>query len=330
LVPVLRNSYLLNQRTIEKAYTKAMNPGEGSSGEPKRLLIGVDGGGTGSRARITNLEGCVLGAGGAEPAAVRLGIDRSLAAVESAALAAAADAGLPPDVLSKMDAVVGLAGVGRKGVLEALVVRPHPFRSVRYMNDATIACLGAHQGRDGGIVIVGTGSVGLAVLGEREVRIGGYGFPVSDEGSGADLGLNAIRLALRAHDGRIPATRLTRAIMARFGDDPFEVVAWMDDASATDFARFAPLAMDCAEAGDSVGRQIVMKAAVDIGGLVQRLIECGAPRVALLGGLAPRLELWLPEDIRGSIVPAEGDAIDGALCVAQAGRMAEPSSHRQA
>src|ERR1043165_4591897 len=131
LVPVLRNSYLLNQRTIEKAYTKAMNPGEGSSREPKRLLIGVDGGGTGSRARITNLEGCVLGAGGAEPAAVRLGIDRSLAAVESAARAAAADAGLPPDVLSKMDAVVGLAGVGRKGVLEALVVRPHPFRSVR-------------------------------------------------------------------------------------------------------------------------------------------------------------------------------------------------------
>src|SRR5205823_10217756 len=133
------------------------------------------------------------------------------------------------DSLLKMDAVVGLAGVGRKGVLEALNARPHPFRTARYMNDATIACLGAHQGRDGGIVIVGTGSVGLAVLGEREIRIGGYGFPVSDEGSGADLGLNAIRLALRAHDARIAATRLTRAIMARFGNDPFEGVAWMDE-----------------------------------------------------------------------------------------------------
>jgi glucosamine kinase len=294
------------------------------SSRTNRLLIGVDGGGSGSRARLEDLEGHVLGAGQAEPAAVRFGIDRSLAAVESVARATAADAGLPPDSLSAMDAVVGLAGVGRKGVLESLIARPHPFRSVRYLNDATIACLGAHQGRDGGIVIVGTGSVGLAVLGEREVRIGGYGFPVSDEGSGADLGLNAIRVALRAHDGRTRSTRLTRAVMARFGNDPFELVAWMDDATATDFARFAPLTMDCAEDGDPLARRIVDRAATEIGGLVQRLIECGAPHVALLGGLAPRLELWLSEHIRSRIVPAKGDAIDGALCVARA--LAEASN----
>ena len=70
---------------------------------------------------------------------------------------------------------------------------PHPFRSVVYAHDATIACIGAHGAKDGGIVIVGTGSVGFAVVGEREIRVGGYGFPISDEGSGADLGLHAIR-----------------------------------------------------------------------------------------------------------------------------------------
>ena len=306
-----------------------MNLGERFPAVRGRLLIGVDGGGTGCRARIADVEGHALGAGEAEPAAVRLGIDRSLAAVEGAAWAAAADAELPPDALSGMDAVVGLAGIGRKGVLEALIARPHPFHSVKYMNDATIACLGAHQGHDGGIVIVGTGSVGLAVLGEREIRIGGYGFPVSDEGSGADLGLNAIRLALRAHDGRVAATRLTRAVMARFGDDAFEVVAWMDDATATDFAKFAPLAMDCAEDGDSIGRQIVEQAANEIGRLVQRLVQFGALRVALLGGLAPRMEPWLSPDIRDRLVPAEGDAIDGALCVARMRAGTEISSGEQ-
>ena len=91
----------------------------------------------------------------------------------------------------RMHAAVGLAGVGRKGLLEQLERLPHPFRSVIYIHDATIACIGAHGGRDGGIVIVGTGSVGFAVVEGREFRIGGYGFPISDEGSGADLGLHA-------------------------------------------------------------------------------------------------------------------------------------------
>ena len=89
--------------------------------------------------------------------------------------------------------------------------RPHPFRSVVYANDATIACIGAHGGTDGGIVIVGTGSVGFAVVEGREIRVGGYGFPISDEGSGADLGLHAIRLALRAYDERAVGDAASRA-----------------------------------------------------------------------------------------------------------------------
>ena len=52
--------------------------------------------------------------------------------------------------------------------------------------------------------------------------MGGYGFPISDEGSGADLGLQAVRLALRAHDGRIPATALLTEVMQRFGNSPTE------------------------------------------------------------------------------------------------------------
>ncbi|MGB7694318.1 MAG: BadF/BadG/BcrA/BcrD ATPase family protein, partial [Pseudolabrys sp.] len=152
------------------------------------LFVGVDGGGTGCRARIEDAERSLLGSGIAGPAALRVGVDRAFAEVEKACCAAAEDAGLGAGALSSMHAAVGLAGVGRKGLLEQLERHPHPFRSVTYIHDATIACIGAHGGRDGGIVIVGTGSVGFAVIGGREFRIGGYGFPISDEGSGADLG----------------------------------------------------------------------------------------------------------------------------------------------
>ncbi len=261
------------------------------------LFIGVDGGGTGCRARIEDTEGRVLGTGIAGPAAVRLGIDKSMAALKSACFAAAAEAGLPPEALASMDAGVGLAGIGRKGALEQIVAQPHPFRSVIYVNDANIACIGAHGGRDGGIVIIGTGSVGLAVVDGREIRFGGYGFPISDEGewrrsrlAGHPRRSSRIRRQSRCHRS------FTREVMTRFQNDPFEAVAWMDRATATDYARLAPLVMRHADSGDPVSRRIVRDAAEQIDELIRRLVGSGAPRVALLGGLASPMEPWLAPD----------------------------------
>ncbi len=281
------------------------------------LFAGVDGGGTGCRARIEDAGGRVLGTGIAGPAALRLGVERAAAEVEKACRAALADAGLDADALGALHVAAGLAGIGRKGLADALAVRPHAFRSVVYVHDATTACLGAHGAREGGIVIVGTGSIGFAVVGGREVRVGGYGFPISDEGSGADLGLHAIRLALRSHDQRTVGTSLTREVMLRFHDDPFEAIAWMDRATATDYATFAPLVMRHADAGDAVARRIVRDAAEQIDELVRRLAECGAPRVALLGGLASPMQPWLAPDVQRRLVPVEGDAVDGALHLAR-------------
>jgi glucosamine kinase len=290
-----------------------------SPAEP--LFVGVDGGGTGCRARIEDAKGNLLGSGIAGPAALRIGVDRALTEVEKACSAATEDAGLKADVLSSMHAAVGLAGVGRKGALEELLLRPHPFRSVIYAHDATIACIGAHGARDGGIVIIGTGSVGFAVVDGREARIGGYGFPISDEGSGADLGLHAIRMALRAYDERAVGTSLTRDVMLRFHNDPFEAVAWMDHANATDYATFAPLVMRHADSGDPVARGIIREAAEQIDELVRRLCEFGAPRVALLGGLATSMQPWLAPDVQRRLVPVEGDAVDGALHLARRAAM---------
>jgi glucosamine kinase len=281
------------------------------------LVIGVDGGGTGCRARIADAQDRVLGNGSGGPAAVRLGIDRSMAAIEQACEAALADAKLPREALAGMDAVVGLAGLGRKGAIERLTVARHPFRSVRFVEDATIACLGAHGGRDGGVVIVGTGSIGIALVGGRTVRAGGYGFPISDEGSGADLGLRAIRLALKALDGRGAASDLTRQVMARFGDDPFEAASWMDRATATDYATLAPLVVQCANDGDAVGRSIMRRAAQQIGEIVQRLADSGAPRIAMVGGLASSLEPWLASGVQSLLSPVQGDALAGALALAR-------------
>ncbi|MBZ9894684.1 MULTISPECIES: N-acetylglucosamine kinase [unclassified Mesorhizobium] len=280
-------------------------------------FLGVDGGGTGCRARIEDAEGIVLGQGLSGPASTRLGIDAAWASVAKAFDVAIEEAGFGAAESARIHAGIGLAGIGRKGALEALRAIAHPFASIDFVSDGVAACLGAHSGQDGAIVIAGTGSIGLGFVEGRDLRAGGYGFPISDEGSGADLGLKAVQLALRAHDGRHERTALLAEVMQRFENDPMQAVAWMDRASATDYAALAPMVMRHADQGDPAGRRIVQKAAEQIDTLVRVLFEKGAPRVALLGGLASPLEPWLAPDVRRRLKAADGDAVSGAIILAR-------------
>ena len=81
-----------------------------ATAQPGALFVGVDGGGTGCRARIEDAEGSLLGTGIAGPAALRIGVDRALAEVEKACRVALEEAGLGSNVLGSVHAAVGLAG----------------------------------------------------------------------------------------------------------------------------------------------------------------------------------------------------------------------------
>src|SRR6266403_6189816 len=299
------------------------------SSDHAQFYIGVDGGGTSCRARIEDAEGRLLGQGAAGPAATRLGADRSIQAVRAASEAAAIDAGLPLTALAQASAGVGLAGIDRKGAREALLDCSHPFRRLIYASDANIACLGAHGGQDGAIVVLGTGSVGFARVNGRELRIGGYGFPISDEGSGAELGLQAVRLTLRAHDGRATTTPFLLEVMRRLGPDAPALVAWAEQATATEYASLAPIVLGYAEAGDPFAEEIVAESARHVGVLIRSLVEFGAPRISLLGGLAPRLVRWLSPDFLHFLSPPEGDAVAGALLLARREESASTKPRRQ-
>lgn len=283
-------------------------------------FLGVDGGGSGCRARLTDRAGIVLGEGRGGPANPRIDLNGAMAAIIEAADAALAAAGLPETTGARVHAGLGLAGVGQQREFERLLARPHPFAGRVLATDAHVACLGAHRGGDGAVLVVGTGSCGHALTGGRAVRIGGWGFPVSDQGSGAWLGLEALRAALQAHDGLIDMPPLTAAVMARFDDDPEKVVAWLDEARPRDYAALAPLVVDHAAAGDPLAVGLMRQAAADLAGMAGRLLALGAPRLCLLGGLAPALMPWLPRDLRDRLSEPLGDALDGALLLARRSR----------
>ncbi len=107
----------------------------------------------------------------AGPATTRLGIEAAFASVMTAARAAMTEAGLVEGD-AVIQAGIGLAGVGRLGALEALMAQPNPFVTMAFVSDGLAACLGAHLGADGAIVIAGTGSIGLGRVAGRELRVG--------------------------------------------------------------------------------------------------------------------------------------------------------------
>lgn len=285
-----------------------------SQGEP--YFLGVDAGGSHCRARVRDSHGCVVGRGESGPANARIGVDRLHAALLEVAGQALDAAGLPAAADQAVHAGFGIAGISRGGVQAALEQLSWPFASVRFATDGVIANLGAHGGGDGATVIIGTGSVAHARVGGTSFTIGGYGFPISDEGSGAALGLSAMRHALRALDGRTRRTPLSTAVAERFDHDTVKAIAWMDRATPTDYGSFAPLVMDYAEADDAIARSIVEDAALHIERLIEAVYERGAPRCALAGGLAPRMKAWLRSRTVERLVAPQGDPLDGALLLA--------------
>ncbi len=281
------------------------------------FYLGIDAGGTHSRARLVTAEGEVVGIGEGGPANARIGLPDALEAVAQAYREAMTQAGLDATHYADVRAGLGIAGLNRRGVLPGLQEHDFPFRSIAFASDAAIACLGAHAGEDGAIVIVGTGSIGFARVGEEVHTIGGYGFPISDEGSGADLGLHAIRRSLWARDGRIAHSRMTEEVLAIFEGSAGQIVAWTERATPTDYAAFAPLVMDCATEGDPVAEPIVQEAALLIDRLIRMLLDRGAPHCCLMGGVAARMRDWLAAGIRERLRDPIGDSLDGAILLAR-------------
>lgn len=284
------------------------------------LFLGIDGGGTRCRARITDTAGTLLGEAVAGPANTRLGIERVFREIVAACEAALVQAGLPRSALGRLRAGLGLAGLNLASERVRIESHPHPFALVVAASDAHVACLGAHDGADGAIMIVGTGSAGYGIVGGRTLTVGGWGFNVGDQGSGAMIGRAAIRQSLLAHEEVLPPCPFIRAVMARFDNDPDKVVQWGDRATPRDYAALAPLVLEFADRDDPIALAIVTRAAADTARFLDVLVRAGATKVALVGGLAQSLTPHLPQQVQAILVEPKGDALAGALLMARRAR----------
>lgn len=281
------------------------------------LLLGVDGGGTRCRARLSSGSGTVLAEAVSGPANLRLGIERSFGAVIDAAAQCLRDAALSETDMSRTVACLALAGASEPDYATAAEGREHPFQRIVMTTDAHAACIGAHGGRDGGIIIAGTGTIGWAIVQGKIYRIGGWGLPISDEGSGAWLGTELLRRVLWARDGRMSWTPLLSNVFVDFGEDPHAILTWAARAKPGDLGAYAPRIVAYAAARDAAAIELMSLAARHIDALAARLVESGADRLSLMGGLASSLRPWLAPATQSHLVEPAGDALMGALTLAR-------------
>jgi glucosamine kinase len=259
-------------------------------------VIGIDGGGTYTRALVMDESERELGRSEGGPALT----DRAMTPVDIDAVSAAAErAAAEAKVRLPVDALcAGFAGVGReverKTVEEAFSARGLA-RSVSVITDGEAAFFDAFGDGPGLLLVSGTGSLAWGRSEDgRQARVGGWGTLLGDEGSGYDIGRSALRAAARAADGRGAETALLSRLMEQVGaEQPDRLIPWAIGATKSAIAALAPTVCEVAEEGDGPARDIVTAAigalTVHAATLLEKLAPwSAAPGIALVGGmLAP-------------------------------------------
>jgi N-acetylglucosamine kinase-like BadF-type ATPase len=258
-------------------------------------VLGVDGGGSKTRAVVADAEGAVLGVGLAGPSnPLRVGVGEAAVAVREATDRACAEAGVRRIELDAAE--VGLAGVRRADIRDRMraALTGLGVKRIEVVTDADIALYGATEGKAGLVIIAGTGSVccGVNARGRRACA-GGWGPVAGDEGSGSWIARRALQAVAWAADGRGRKTSLTGAACEYFNvasPEDLSTAVYAPNVTNTRIAGFGGRVVDVARRRDAVARGIVEGAGHELAraavAVIRKLrMERERFRVAYVGGV---------------------------------------------
>jgi glucosamine kinase len=283
------------------------------------IFIGVDGGATKCVVRVEDETGHLLGLATSGPANIRLSPEEAWQSIYTAIHQI-----LQPHAISletegyRFHVGMGLAGLEVEEAYQAFLRRAHDFHTLIVATDAHIACLGAHAGQDGAVIIAGTGVVGFQIEQGKIAKVGGFGFPHDDIGGGAWLGLQAVQVTLQWLDGRLPLSGLASAVYAYFDHDMPRFVYWVNQANSTQFATLAPIVVHQCEQGDIMAINLMHQAGAALDSINRALMNKQIYRnmrlpCSLVGGIAPFLTSYVSADLRARLRSGMGTADMGAI-----------------
>jgi glucosamine kinase len=255
------------------------------------IFLGIDGGGSKTSCLIGD-EHSVLGSGAAAGSnVVRVGEAHAKAALATAIRQACVTAKMSSSQINRT--CIGLAGAASPGVSELVrrMMAELVSGEIQVTGDMVITLEAAFGGGSGVIVIAGTGSIAYGRNAQSEIaRAGGWGFAVSDEGSGHWIGRNAISSALRARDQGKNTTLFGHILKAWHLEGDEQMILAANATPPPDFAALFPVVLSAAESGDAVALEILSKAGGELAGLAEIVIgrifpQTEAVPVAMSGGV---------------------------------------------
>lgn len=196
----------------------------------------------------------------------------------------------------------------------AILLQALPFKNATIEDKKRALAVGALGERDGFVAGLGTDSFVLKRKGEDLFGVGGWGLTLSDEASAAWLGREVLRRTLRAHDGLVPHTALTRAILDEFGG-AMAIVEFARDATPREYSKLASGVIGSATVGDRGAQVIMQRGGTWIAQAFEQLgWTLGVP-ICMPGDLGAAYWSYLPETMQMVVEPAKGSAVDGALAL---------------
>ena len=281
-------------------------------------LIGVDGGGSGTRVRLARctpgFDYTEVGEGAAGPSALSQGIAPAWHAIGAAVAQAFHAAGIDQPPLGQLAIGLGMSGVHNGSWAQEFIAANPGYAVCALNNDGYTTLIGAHGGQPGAIIALGTGSVGQALLADGTQReVGGWGFPSGDEAGGAWIGMAAVSYAQQVIDGRLEGGALADAVIAFCGGTRPAIQDWLAGANANRYATLAPLVVRHAEQEDEGACEIMASAGYEVDLMAASLDPEYALPLALCGGLGAAMIPWLDAETVELVVPPQGDSAAGAL-----------------
>ena len=227
------------------------------------VVLGIDGGGTRTRASIVNGQQVLAFAENGSIKRLRVGAQ----AAEEHLRTLLAEVYKQAGITGVAAASAGVASATMPGVPEwiSAVFRDFSVERSEIVGDEVIALDAAFRGGPGILQIAGTGTncIGRAPDSGRE-SAGGWSSRLGDEGSGYWIGLHAVRRALKAYDRDEP-TRILETVGCAWGTATLdELVNLGDSTPGPDFAALAPDISRLAEEGDPVALGVLHQAAADL------------------------------------------------------------------
>lgn len=234
-----------------------------------RYFVGVDAGGTNTRALLATESGEIVGEGHAAGANAWSSGTNVSGVIGDAIAAALTD--FDPTLVA--GGVVALAGpASSRDDLSAEISDIWTGlglpRSPGLVPDVAAAFAAGTTASDGVVLVAGTGSIAATIAGGKLLRrSGGHGWLVGDEGSAVWLGIEGIRAALMALDGRRQHTVLAETVPAALGVDqtatgsiPGEILTATYSHAPARLGQLAPLVLEACNSGDQAAREIVQSA----------------------------------------------------------------------